>query len=527
MKYPRENDVGKIEYKLILSNVTEQRLQELASQMKFRLEEGGGEAIYVVGVSDDGEVIGLDMQSLNNTITSLEKIASMINAVIAHKRVVEVKKTRYVGEVLVRLHKAEVPLEINLAVMGHVNAGKSTVTGSLILGKLDDGNGSLRSMIARYLHEVISGRTSSITMRILGFNDKGEITNHQCRDPMDEAEVTIRSSKVLRLIDLGGHERYLRTTLKGLMGYETDYVMLVVGGDDGLSIMGREHLAVASVLKYPIFIVITKVDKYPKEKINAIEEDIKNVMKIPGINRLVMEVQDDNDLLTAILGLKTGRVVPIFKISNVSGMNVDLLTRFLYLLPPRKSYGRSGEPLVYIDEVYNVTGTGPVVLGSVIRGVMKENDIVYLGPLNDGNFIQVRVKSIQVNRVFVDKVREGSIATFAVQGVQKEIIRKGMILIKDKKPKAVNEFKAKVIVLHHPTTIREGYVATLHMYTIRQAVRFERIQNKFLRSGESSEVEMRFLYKPEYIENGQIFVFREGRTRGLGIVSSIDSSNSA
>ncbi|MEM3801417.1 MAG: elongation factor 1-alpha, partial [Saccharolobus sp.] len=76
----------------------------------------------------------------------------------------------------------------------------------------------------------------------------------------------------------------------------------------------------------------------------------------------------------------------------------------------------------------------------------------------------------------------------------------------------------RVFVLHHPTTIREGYVATLHSYTIRQAVRFEKIQDKLLRSGSTSEVILSFLYRPEYIEEGQIFVFREGRTRGIGIV---------
>ncbi len=68
MKLPRENDIGKIEYKLILSDVSEERLQELATQMKYRIEEGGGEAIYVIGVSDDGDVIGLNKEDLERTM---------------------------------------------------------------------------------------------------------------------------------------------------------------------------------------------------------------------------------------------------------------------------------------------------------------------------------------------------------------------------------------------------------------------------------------------------------------------------
>ncbi|MEM0164597.1 MAG: GTPBP1 family GTP-binding protein [Saccharolobus sp.] len=517
MKLPRENDEGKVEYKLILSGIAPERLQELATQMKYRLEEGNGEAFYVIGVSDQGEVIGLTKEELVESINTLDKIANLINAKIVYKRESEVKKGKYVAELLVRRYRENLPVEVNVAIMGHVNAGKSTITGTLILGKLDDGKGSLRAAIARYLHELLSGRTSSITLRLLGFDNNGKIVNWQLNDKLDEAEITLKSSKIIRLIDLGGHERYLRTTLKGLLGYEVNYVMLVVGADDGLSTMGKEHLALASVLNFPVFIVITKVDKYDNERIISIVNDIKSILKIPGVNRLALEVEDEDDVINAILAIKTMRVVPIFKVSNVTGKGLDLLINFLHLLPPISKQYKENNPLVYIDEIYNVTGVGTVILGSVIRGKLRTNESVLIGPNKLGEFREVKIKSIQVNKVFVDSVPAGSIATFAIQGIEKGNLRKGMVMMKGI-PKVVTRFRAKVFVLHHPTTIREGYVATLHSYTIRQAVRFEKIQDKLLRSGSTSEVILSFLYRPEYIEEGQIFVFREGRTRGIGIV---------
>jgi len=522
MNYPKESEDGKIEYKLILNNRDEDRLQELASQMKYRLEEGGGEAFYIIGVSDNGEVLGLSESELDKSLEILSKIASIINAKIVHIRKVQVKKGKFIAEVLVRIHRERIPVQVNIAVMGHVNAGKSTLTGVLVFGKLDDGNGTLRALVANHVHEVITGRTSSITLRVLGFKDNNEIVNWNLKDPLDEADVTLNSSKIVRLIDLGGHERYLRTTLKGLLGYDVNYVMLVVGADDGLSIMGKEHLAVASILHFPIFIVITKVDKYSKERTNQIINDVKNILKIPGINRLVMEVESEEDILNAILAMRTGRVVPIFKVSNVTGEGLDLLSRFLSMLPPKEiaSVQGSQNPLVYIDEIYNVTGVGTVVLGSVIRGNINSNDTYYIGPTKFGEFKQVKVKTIQLNRVFVDNVNSGSIATFAIQGVEKDGLRKGMVLVKSN-VNAYKRFKAKVIVLHHPTTIREGYVATLHLYTIRQAIKFVKISKGYLRSGDSSEVLLTFLYRPEYIEQGQIFVFREGRTRGLGVITEL------
>jgi elongation factor 1-alpha len=522
MKYPKENEIGKIEYKLLINSKDENRLQSLATQMKYRLEEGGGEAFYVIGVSDDGDVLGLSKEDLESSIEILDKIASAVNAKVVHKRIVEVKKGRYIGEVLIRLFKDKIPVQVNVAVMGHVNAGKSTLTGALVLGKLDDGNGTLRAMVARHVHEVLTGRTSSITLRLLGFNDKGTIVNWNLRDPLDEAEITLKSTKIVRLIDLGGHERYLRTTLKGLLGYEVDYVMLVVGTDDGLSAMGKEHLAIASILKFPVFIVITKIDKYDEKRVQDIVNDIRNVLKIPGINRLVMEVESDEDLLNAILAMRSKRVVPIFKVSNVTGKGLDILSRFLNMLPPKPKVTSDDNqpPLVYIDEIYNVSGVGTVVLGSVIRGNVKTNDSCYIGPTKLGEFKLVKIKSIQLNRVFVDSVNAGSIATFAVQGVDKENLRKGMVLTVEK-PKSYKRFRARIVVLHHPTTIKEGYVATLHLYTIRQAVKFREISSRYLRTGDTTEVVMEFLYRPEYIEKGQIFVFREGRTRGLGIITEL------
>ncbi len=319
---------------------------------------------------------------------------------------------------------------------------------------------------------------------------------------------------------MGGHERYLRTTLKGLMGYDVDYVMLVVGADDGLSIMGREHLAVSTVLRFPIFIVITKIDKFPESRITEIINQIKEVLKIPGINRLPMTVEDEGDILNGIIGIRTKRVVPIFKVSNVTGQGLDLLIKFLNMLPPKRTVP-SSDPLVYIDETYNVPGVGPVVLGSVIRGKISTNDNVFIGPNKYSEFKEVRVKSIQLNRVFVDSVEPGSIATFALQGIDRESLRKGMVLIKTQ-PRAVRSFWSKVILLHHPTTIKEGYVATMHLHTIRQAVRFSKIARGLLRTGDTSEVQLTFLFRPEYVEPGQIFVFREGRTRGLGIITRID-----
>ena len=66
-------------------------------------------------------------------------------------------------------------IDLRLAVLGNVDAGKSTVLGVLTQGELDNGRGRARLNLFRHLHEIQSGRTSSISHEILGFNSKGEV----------------------------------------------------------------------------------------------------------------------------------------------------------------------------------------------------------------------------------------------------------------------------------------------------------------------------------------------------------------
>ena len=86
---------------------------------------------------------------------------------------------RTVAEVLIR----KVPddqqfLDVRVAVVGPMDAGKSTLLGVLTQGELDNGRGKARLNLFRHLHEIQSGRTSSIGHEILGFDSKGEVVDY-------------------------------------------------------------------------------------------------------------------------------------------------------------------------------------------------------------------------------------------------------------------------------------------------------------------------------------------------------------
>ena len=70
-------------------------------------------------------------------------------------------------------------IDIRLAVLGNVDAGKSTLLGVLTHDELDNGRGRARLNLFRHLHEIQTGRTSSISHEILGFSSKGEVGKDQ------------------------------------------------------------------------------------------------------------------------------------------------------------------------------------------------------------------------------------------------------------------------------------------------------------------------------------------------------------
>lgn len=96
---------------------------------------------------------------------------------------------------------------------------KSTLLGVLTRGGLDNGRGLARMNIFRHKHEIETGRTSSISQEMMGFDSKGQVVNYSnLHNTVTPQEICEQSSKIVTFIDLAGHEKYLRTTLFGLTG---------------------------------------------------------------------------------------------------------------------------------------------------------------------------------------------------------------------------------------------------------------------------------------------------------------------
>ncbi|KAK2711089.1 hypothetical protein QYM36_012308 [Artemia franciscana] len=114
-----------------------------------------------------------------------------------------------------------------------------------------------------------------------------------------------------------------------------------------------------------------------------------------------------------------------------------------------------------VDSSYLMTeGVGTIVSGTALRGCIKLNDTLLLGPDPVGQFVPITVKSIHRKRMPVKEVRGGQTASFALKKVKKSLLRKGMVMVAPSlNPVACWEFEGEILVLHHPTTIQVRYQA--------------------------------------------------------------------
>jgi len=538
----QEDDEGNIEYKLKLVDPTPERFDRLVSQMKFRIDEGQGEALYEIGVADDGTPYGLDEAQLDASLATLRRMAAEIDAQI---HIVHVKAGTKEGhsmvEVLVRANPStNAQIEARVAVIGNVDSGKSTLIGVLSRGQLDNGRGLARQACFRHQHEIDNGRTASVSQQFIGFNNEGTVTNYSSTSirPSTTQEVLKKSSKIVTFIDLCGHERYLKTTVFGLTGTIPDYSMIMLGANMGVQRMTREHLGLTLALRLPFFIVITKIDLAPPNVRKETISRIKRILKSANVRKMPYMIKDEESVINCTKQMGEGtRIVPIFQVSNVTGEGLPALRMFLNLLPSKREWAtmRKEKLEFYIDDVFQVPGVGIVVAGTVVKGhialVKGQGPTLLLGPDSAGNFRKVQVKGIHTKSVPVAAVHAGQSASFAVKAVgagkgdrllKRHMIRKGMVLVDPSvEPRATRCFAAEVIVLHHPTTIKRGYQPVVHARTVRQVASIEDMNTELLRTGTRARVRFRFRHYPEYLTVGTPIVFREGRTKGMGVIKRV------
>ncbi|BGP25049.1 GTP-binding protein 1 [Rhodotorula toruloides] len=424
---------------------------------------------------------------------------------------------------------AEGLLESRVSVVGNVDAGKSSLLGVLTRGRLDDGRGRARVSLFRHKHEIETGRTSSAGNEILGFQPDGKaiVPEEHAKQQATWESIAQKASKVVSFTDLAGHEKYLKTTLAGLTGTAPDFVLLIIGANAGLIGMSKEHLSVALALSLPIVCVITKVDSTPAPVYEQTVKQLVKILKSPGCRKKPVFVNDVGMACELASGFAAEKACPIFRCSNVTGEGLDLLKTFLNVVRPTHTdelYPVNADFEFATSDVYSVPFVGTVVSGVILAGSVRPGDTPLLGPDSVNSFIPAAIKSIQRKRVNVDYAEAGQAVTLALKRIKRGQVRKGMVLVArgETPPVATRRFEGQCLILYHNTMITSRYQAMMHIGAARQTVQIEKIVEKqAVRTGDRATLRFRFMARAEYIHVGDRFLFREGRTKALGVVTRL------
>lgn len=221
-----------------------------------------------IGEGIDGAVAGTEIERLRINDSSSSKEESKTFIENSDEQPVSVEETLS-------------SRNVRIAVVGNVDAGKSTLIGTLTTSSLDDGRGSSRCAIMKHRHEIESGRTSTATSHLLGFRHSGEAIAGRDRiranKMKSEDEIARESYRIITLMDLAGHEKYLKTTIHGVSSGFADYSLILVNSRHPPTHMTQHHLNLCCSFGIPVVVLFTKVDGCPE---HALETSKKELTKV-------------------------------------------------------------------------------------------------------------------------------------------------------------------------------------------------------------------------------------------------------
>lgn len=174
------------------NDTTIDSISQLNKLISTRLDEGRNETLFDIGLEDNGDSMGFERKEWDVAYSRILAVAKEQKAEVRSLMTRNVSATigegvevgpanekdkSLSGKVMIRRIPEGIDdvIETRIAVVGNVDAGKSTMLGVLVKGGLDDGRGKARVNLFRHKHEIESGRTSSVGMEIMGFDTKGDV----------------------------------------------------------------------------------------------------------------------------------------------------------------------------------------------------------------------------------------------------------------------------------------------------------------------------------------------------------------
>lgn len=359
---PETDGYGGVEYKLHLNSPSPDRMERLVTQLKWRLNEGGGKAIYVLGVADDGSLVGLHAAEYKTTMITMQAMAKMASARIDETKTVPLKDNRIVAEISLSAEAGEDLVDIRIALIGVHAAGKSSLLGAICHGVQDNGRGLARYSLLRHLHEIKTGETSSIAREILGFTLQGLPVTYHTPNLSSWDDIVRASHKAIIFHDCPG--KNIKTLIRGV--WDVDWAGLVVPADTFAT--DSQQIELIQSLNIQFFIIISKVDAVTRQNLKT------------GLEQLCEKFRD----LGYNPGFDSSCFPRILFTSAVSMSGFDKLSALLFALPC-KSKNWSEAAVFGVQETFHEDS---ILSGYMYSGKLHIGDTVTVYPSRERRVVE-------------------------------------------------------------------------------------------------------------------------------------------
>ncbi|MCG7851578.1 MAG: translation elongation factor EF-1 subunit alpha [Methanosarcinaceae archaeon] len=388
---------------------------------------------------------------------------------------------------------AEKP-HMNLAVIGHIDHGKSTLVGRLMYE-----TGAVPAhIIEKYKAEAKEKGKESFAFAWVMDSLKEE---RERGITIDIAHKRFDTDKFyFTIVDCPGHRDFVKNMITGAS--QADAAILVVAAPDGVMAQTKEHVFLSRTLGInQLVIAVNKMDasKYSEDRYNEVKKEVSQLL--------------------GMVGFKASEI-PFIPTSAFAGDNISkpsentpwykgptILQALDELNVPEKP---DKLPLrIPVQDAYTISGIGTVPVGRVETGVMKKGENVVFMPSGVGG----EVKSIEMHHEEIAQAVPGDNIGWNVRGVGKADVRRGDVCgPKADPPTVADEFTAQIVVLQHPSAITVGYTPVFHCHTAQTACTFMSLDKKLdPKSGQVKEE------NPTFIKAGDAAIITVKPTRPMVI----------
>jgi selenocysteine-specific elongation factor len=244
---------------------------------------------------------------------------------------------------------------------------------------------------------------------------------------------TLPSGRDVGVVDVPGHERFIRNMLAGVGS--VDAVLFVVAADEGWMPQSAEHLQILDFLDVSGGVVaLTKSDAVDTEELELARDDVWQHVRGSCLH----------DAAIVPVSAKTGAGLDELRAA---------LDELLAHVPEASDIGR---PRLFVDRSFTIAGAGTVVTGTLAGGRLRVGDEIEIAPRG----LRARIRSLQTHKQSVDEARPGSRVAANLVGLERSDIARGDALVRPGQWQITQTVAARLIAapdMHHPLTARGAY----------------------------------------------------------------------